>query len=88
MTTDSGQMSSSAAREPLPAQVVLRAFEHRHEILHLIYTAANEADAVRRIGQHLGIDPAAADAILDLPFRDLLPHRRAQLERQASAGGG
>ena len=88
MTTDSGQGSGSAAREPLPAEVVLRAFEHRHEIMHLIYTAADEADAVRRIGEHLGIDHATADAILDLPFRDLLPHRRAEVERQASAGGG
>ena len=86
MTTDGGRGSRPAGREPLPAEVLLRAFEHRHEIMHLIYTATDEADAVRRIGEHLGVDPAAADAILDVPFRDLLPHHRAELERQISEG--
>jgi len=53
-----------------PAEVaaaLLRALEHRHEVVHLIYTADDEADAARRIGDLLGLDEATTSAILDIP---------------------
>jgi hypothetical protein len=67
---------------PDVARSMLRAFEHRHELVHLIYTAADHAEAVRRIADLLGHDDAMATAIMDLPLRRMLPEDRAGLEAE------
>jgi hypothetical protein len=70
--------------EPKP-QVLLRAFEHRHELVHLLYTANDEADALRRIGTLLDIDQDTAAAITRRALGDMLPENRARLEDAAES---
>ena len=62
------------------AAAVLRAFEHRHEVIHLLYSAADHADATRRIANLLAIDEQTATVILELPLRRMLPEERARFE--------
>jgi hypothetical protein len=74
---DTGR-SPAGAPAPDP-RAIQRAFEHRHEVVHLIYAAADEADAIQRLATLLGIGPATVGQILDQPLRNLLPEHRANL---------
>jgi len=61
------------------AAVALRAFEHRHEVIHLLYSSESETDAVWRIANLLDIEQHAAVELLDMPLRWMLPEERARL---------
>jgi hypothetical protein len=67
---------------PYLAVALLRAFEHRHEVVHLVYTADNETDAVRRIASLLEVDEHTATAVLNAPIRQMLPEERASFETE------
>jgi hypothetical protein len=77
MTTEKVPLASDRSR--VAPQLLLRAFEHRHELVHLLYSADDEADALHRIGRLLEIDEATAASIVEHPLRDLLPENRAGL---------
>jgi hypothetical protein len=62
---------------PEAAAVALRAFEHRHEVIHLLYSSDSQTDAVWRIANLLGVEQRVAAEILDLPLRSMLPEERA-----------
>jgi hypothetical protein len=64
---------------PEVAAVALRAFEHRHEVVHLLYSSDSQTDAVWRIANLLGIEQRVAAELLDLPLRSMLPEERATL---------
>jgi hypothetical protein len=73
---------AAPATKPWPDPgAIQRAFEHRHEVVHLIYAAANEADAIQRLAILLGTEPATVDQILDQQLRALLPEHRAALTK-------
>ena len=65
--------------EPEQAEAVLRAFEHRHAVVHLAYASVDEPDATRRIGALLDVDDETVKMILDQPLWRLLPEHRAML---------
>ena len=82
MHTNGDPTGPSPAGTPAPDPgVIQRAFEHRHEVVHLIYAAANESDAIQRLAALLGTEPATVDQILDQPLRNLLPEYRAALTK-------
>jgi hypothetical protein len=64
---------------PELAAVALRAFEHRHEVIHLLYSSYSQTDAVWRIANLLGIGQRLAMELLDMPLRSMLPEERARL---------
>jgi hypothetical protein len=64
---------------PEVAAVARHAFEHRHEVIHLLYSSDTQTDAVRRIANLLEIEQSVALEILDVPLRWMLPEQRAQL---------
>jgi hypothetical protein len=55
-------------------------FAHRHEVVHLLYSAVDEADAVRRIANLLQIGEATVGLVLTQPLGWMLPQSRADLE--------
>jgi hypothetical protein len=59
--------------------VIQRGFEHRHEVVHLIYAAIDHADAVCRLADLLHTDQAQIEALLDQPLRNMLPEYRGRL---------
>lgn len=59
-------------------------FAHRHEVVHLLYAAADEPDALARIGGLLKIDEAVIARVLDQPLRWMLPQFRSELETIAA----
>jgi hypothetical protein len=65
--------------DPDLAGTILDAFEHRHEIVHLLYTAIDETDAVHRIANLLKIDDQLVTPILNTPLRWMLPQYRERL---------
>ncbi|QNE21794.1 hypothetical protein F1D05_32605 [Kribbella qitaiheensis] len=62
------------------AAAALVVFAHRHEVIHLIYSAVDEADAVRRIADLLQISEATVGLVLAKPLGWMLPQSRADLE--------
>ena len=79
-----GEISGQSSTSRSAADVIQTAFEHRHEVVHLIYAAANHSDAVHRLAELLQADPAQIEDLLDQPLRNMLPEYRDQL----SAGSG
>ena len=69
----------------LAAAAALAVFAHRHEVVHLLYAATDEPDALTRIGGLLRVDEATIARVLDQPFRWMLPPFRTELESIASA---
>jgi hypothetical protein len=67
------------------ATAALAVFAHRHEVVHLLYAATDEPDALARIGGLLKIDEAAIARVLDQPLRWMLPQFRSELETIAAA---
>ena len=67
------------------AAAALAVFAHRHEVVHLLYAATDEPDALTRIGGLLRVDEATIARVLDQPFRWMLPQFRTGLESIAAA---
>jgi hypothetical protein len=67
------------------AAAALAVFAHRHEVVHLLYAATDEPDALARIGDLLRVDEATIARVLDQPFRWMLPQFRSELESIAAA---
>jgi hypothetical protein len=70
------------------AAAALAVFAHRHEVVHLLYAAVDEPDALARIGGLLKIDEATIARVLDQPLRWMLPQFRSELETIAATPGG
>jgi hypothetical protein len=69
------------------AAAALAVFAHRHEVVHLLYAATDEPDALARIGALLRVDEATIARVLNQPLRWMLPHFRTELETLAAAPG-
>jgi hypothetical protein len=74
------RQSSPAEIDPGLAAAALVVFAHRHEVVHLLYAAADEADAVLRIARLLELDETIVDRVLDQPMRWMLPQFRDELD--------
>ncbi|MFG1911251.1 hypothetical protein [Kribbella sp. NPDC048928] len=61
------------------AAAALAVFAHRHEVVHLLYAATDEPDALHRIGDLLHVDEATIARVLDQPLRWMLPQFRSEL---------
>jgi len=66
--------------DPGLAAAALVVYAHRHEVVHLLYAAVDEADAVHRIAQLLRIDESTVGRVLLLPLGWMLPQFRDELE--------
>jgi hypothetical protein len=66
------------------AAAALAVFAHRHEVVHLLYAAIDEPDALTRIADLLHVDEATIGRVLDQPLRWLLPQFRTELETIAA----
>jgi hypothetical protein len=66
--------------DPGLAAAALVVYAHRHEVVHLLYAALDEADAVHRIAQLLRIDESTVGRVLLQPLRWMLPQFRDELE--------
>ncbi|MBB6569993.1 hypothetical protein HPO96_08000 [Kribbella sandramycini] len=62
------------------ASAALAVFAHRHEVVHLLYAATDEPDALARIGDLLKVDESTIARVLDQPLRWMLPQFRDELE--------
>jgi len=67
------------------AAAALAVFAHRHEVVHLLYAATDEADALTRSAGLLKVDEATIGQVLDQPLRLMLPQFRHELEFIAAA---
>lgn len=63
-----GENTQPAHADPGVAATALVVFAHRHEVIHLIYSAVDEADAVRRIADLLQISEATVGLVLAQPL--------------------
>jgi hypothetical protein len=75
-----GENTQPAHADPGLAAAALVVFAHRHEVVHLLYSAVDEADAVRRIANLLQIGEATVGLVLTQPLGWMLPQSRADLE--------
>jgi hypothetical protein len=75
-----GENTQPAHADPGLAAAALVMFAHRHEVVHLLYSAVDEADAVRRIANVLQIGEATVGLVLTQPLGWMLPQSRADLE--------
>ena len=66
--------------DPGLAAAALVVYAHRHEVVHLLYAAVDEADAVHRIAQLLRIDESTVGRVLLQPLHWMLPEFRDELE--------
>jgi hypothetical protein len=85
--TVNGEISSPPEIDAGLAAAALAVFAHRHEVVHLLYAATDEPDALARIGGLLKVDQAAIARVLDQPLRWMLPQFRAELETIAATPG-
>ncbi|MEV5965527.1 hypothetical protein AB0L70_27405 [Kribbella sp. NPDC051952] len=83
--TVNGDIASPPEIDAGLAAAALAVFAHRHEVVHLLYAASDEADALARIGGLLRVDEATIARVLDQPLRWMLPQFRSELESIASA---
>ena len=83
--TVNGEITSPPEIDAGLAAAALAVFAHRHEVVHLLYAATDEPDALARIGDLLRVDEATIARVLDQPFRWLLPQFRTELESIAAA---
>lgn len=84
VTGDSGRQGLSGVVDPGIAAAALVVYAHRHEVVHLLYAAADEADAVQRVAGLLQLDEAAVVGVLDQPMGWMLPGFRRELEALAA----
>jgi hypothetical protein len=83
--TVNGEITSPPELDAGLAAAALAVFAHRHEVVHLLYAATDEPDALARIGGLLRVDEATIARVLDQPLRWMLPQFRTELETIASA---
>jgi hypothetical protein len=83
--TVNGEIASPPEIDAGLAAAALAVFAHRHEVIHLLYAATDEPDALARIGGLLRVDEATIARVLDQPLRWMLPQFRTELESIASA---
>ncbi|MEU4192075.1 hypothetical protein AB0E69_09265 [Kribbella sp. NPDC026611] len=83
-----GEITSPPEIDAGLATAALAVFAHRHEVVHLLYAATDEPDALARIGALLRVDESTIARVLDQPFRWMLPQFRAELETIAGMPGG
>ena len=83
--TVNGEITSPPEIDAGLAAAALAVFAHRHEVVHLLYAATDEPDALTRIGGLLRVDEATIARVLDQPFRWMLPQFRTELESIAAA---
>jgi hypothetical protein len=69
------------------AAAALAVFAHRHEVVHLLYAATDEPDALARIANLLKVDESTIGRVLDQPLRWMLPQFRAELETISATPG-
>jgi hypothetical protein len=82
--TVNGEIISPPEIDSGLAAAALAVFAHRHEVVHLLYAATDEPDALARIGGLLRLDEATIARVLDQPLRWLLPQFRSELESIAA----
>ncbi|GAA3102897.1 hypothetical protein JOF29_003440 [Kribbella aluminosa] len=82
--TVNGEITSPPEIDAGLAAAALAVFAHRHEVVHLLYAATDEPDALTRIGGLLKVDGATIARVLDQPLRWMLPQFRAELETIAA----
>jgi hypothetical protein len=80
-----GEITSPPEIDPALAAAALAVFAHRHEVVHLLYAATDEADALARIAALLKVDEVTLGQVLDRPLRWMLPQFRTELESIAAA---
>lgn len=85
--TVNGEITSPPEIDAGLAAAALAVFAHRHEVVHLLYAATDEPDALARIGGLLKVDEAVIARVLDQPLRWMLPQFRAELETIAATPG-
>lgn len=79
-----GEITSPPEIDPGLAAAALAVFAHRHEVVHLLYAAIDEPDALARIADLLHVDEATIGRVLDQPLRWMLPQFRTELETIAA----
>ncbi|TDW21701.1 hypothetical protein [Kribbella kalugense] len=82
--TVNGEITSPPEIDSGLAAAALAVFAHRHEVVHLLYAATDEPDALARIAGLLRLDEATIARVLDQPLRWLLPQFRSELESIAA----
>ena len=82
--TVNGEITSPPEIDPGLAAVALAVFAHRHEVVHLLYAATDEPDALARIADLLRVDESTIARVLDQPLRWMLPQFRTELETIAA----
>jgi hypothetical protein len=80
VVNEHGENAQPAHADPGLAAAALVVFAHRHEVVHLLYSAADETDAVRRIANLLQINQTTVAQVLTQPLGWMLPQSRADLE--------
>jgi hypothetical protein len=75
-----GEKIQPAHADPGLAAAALVVFAHRHEVIHLLYSAVDEADAVRRIANLLQLSESVVGQVVAQPLAWMLPQSRADLE--------
>jgi hypothetical protein len=84
VVTVHGEITSPPEIDPGLAAAALAVFAHRHEVVHLLYAAIDEPDALARIADLLHVDEATIGRVLDQPLRWMLPQFRTELETIAA----
>ncbi|MDX2969518.1 hypothetical protein [Kribbella solani] len=82
--TVNGEITNPPEIDTGLAAAALAVFAHRHEVVHLLYAATDEPDALARIGGLLRVDEATIARVLDQPLRWMLPQFRSELETIAA----
>ncbi|NUU32338.1 DNA gyrase subunit A [Arthrobacter sp. C9C5] len=62
---------------------LVQAMDRRHEVLQVIDDSEDVDEAIRRVGQLLGVDEFGSRVILDLQFRRLTRDQRQALAAEA-----
>ena len=78
--TVNGETTSLPEIDPGLASAALAVYAHRHEVVHLLYAATDEPDALARIAAILSIDETTIGRVLDQPLRWMLPQFREELD--------
>ncbi|TCO50436.1 hypothetical protein EV646_102510 [Kribbella antiqua] len=82
--TVNGETTSLPTIDPGLAAAALAVYAHRHEVVHLLYAASDEPDALTRIAALLSVDEATIARVLDQPLRWMLPQFRTELDTIAA----
>jgi hypothetical protein len=72
--------------DPGLAAATLSVYAHRHEVIHLLYSATDEADALRRVAEILHLEVPIVSRVLDQPLRWMTAPAREALEVAAARG--